>query len=159
MNYVHIDHHERAIRGNRIPVALQHVFLSSNRGNDVHVPPPRQVSNKMFFRGWLGRTFSTESKSTNPNLRGRLGRSQSSSTGNVDEAGGETKLANQESGKVLHSVAKQALKPDAISERDHASAQNPMDIKSATVRKPKEKKKKKVSLNAIQKSTNSLHNN
>jgi hypothetical protein len=41
--------------GSRIPTTLQAVFLASNRGKDVHQPPPRQVAFRTFlFRGgWL----------------------------------------------------------------------------------------------------------
>jgi hypothetical protein len=34
----------------RIPATLQAVFLASNRGNDVHKPPPQKVAYKVFFR-------------------------------------------------------------------------------------------------------------
>jgi hypothetical protein len=37
----------------RIPVALQAVFLASNRGKEVHKPPPEKAANKVFFRNWL----------------------------------------------------------------------------------------------------------
>lgn len=37
----------------RIPVALQAVFLASNRGKDVHKPPPEKAANKVFFGNWL----------------------------------------------------------------------------------------------------------
>jgi hypothetical protein len=40
--------------GSRIPKTLQAVFLASNRGNDVHKPPPKQVAFRTFFRNWLG---------------------------------------------------------------------------------------------------------
>ena len=43
----------------RIPLALQAIFLTSNRGKDVNTPPPQKVAFKTFFRGWLG---SSESK-------------------------------------------------------------------------------------------------
>lgn len=32
----------------RIPVALQAVFLASNRGEDVHQPPPGRVASRVF---------------------------------------------------------------------------------------------------------------
>ena len=36
----------------RIPVALQAVFLASNRGQEVHTPPPGRLVNRVFvFRG------------------------------------------------------------------------------------------------------------
>lgn len=37
----------------RIPASLQAVFLSSNRGNDVHKPPPDAAASKTYFRNWL----------------------------------------------------------------------------------------------------------
>lgn len=40
-------------RQSRIPFTLQAVFLASNRGNEVHKPPPEKVANKVFFRNWL----------------------------------------------------------------------------------------------------------
>jgi hypothetical protein len=40
----------------RVPTALQTVFLTSNRGIDVHVPPPKRlVHSTILRRGWLGR--------------------------------------------------------------------------------------------------------
>jgi hypothetical protein len=44
--------------GSRIPLSLQAVFLTSNRGKDVNTPPPHRVAYKTFFRGWLGRSES-----------------------------------------------------------------------------------------------------
>ena len=41
--------------GGRIPQTLQAVFLASNRGNDVHKPPPKQVAFKTFFRNFMGK--------------------------------------------------------------------------------------------------------
>lgn len=41
--------------GSRIPKTLQAVFLASNRGRDVHKPPPEHVANKVFqgrVSGW-----------------------------------------------------------------------------------------------------------
>jgi hypothetical protein len=40
----------------RIPIALQNVFLQSNRGEEVHVPPPKRFASRIFhpiqlFRG------------------------------------------------------------------------------------------------------------
>ena len=44
-------------RRERIPRTLQGVFLSSNRGKEVHMPPPNQVASKTFFKGWLKGAF------------------------------------------------------------------------------------------------------
>ncbi len=41
----------------RIPIALQNVFLSSNRGDEVLQPPPQNVASRTFFR-WRGRDVS-----------------------------------------------------------------------------------------------------
>jgi hypothetical protein len=43
----------RSTCSGRIPKSLQAVFLSSNRGNDVHQPPPKQVASKIFLRRWI----------------------------------------------------------------------------------------------------------
>ncbi|GAX24216.1 hypothetical protein FisN_4Lu592 [Fistulifera solaris] len=43
----------------RIPLALQAVFLASNRGKEVHKPPPEKAANKVFFRNWLFQKAST----------------------------------------------------------------------------------------------------
>jgi hypothetical protein len=40
-------------RQSRIPTTLQAVFLASNRGKEVHKPPPEQVAYKVYFRNWL----------------------------------------------------------------------------------------------------------
>jgi hypothetical protein len=42
----------RQQRPSRIPASLQAVFLASNRGSDVHAPPPERVAYKVFFRNW-----------------------------------------------------------------------------------------------------------
>jgi hypothetical protein len=39
--------------GSRIPLALQAVFLASNRGNEVDRPPPERLASKTFFRAWM----------------------------------------------------------------------------------------------------------
>ncbi|CAB9513974.1 ANK [Seminavis robusta] len=39
--------------GSRIPLALQAVFLASNRGKDVSRPPPDKQATKTYFRGWM----------------------------------------------------------------------------------------------------------
>lgn len=39
--------------GSRIPIALQAVFLASNRGNEVDIPPPGKVASKTYFRRTL----------------------------------------------------------------------------------------------------------
>ena len=44
-------------RRERIPRTLQGVFLASNRGKDVHQPPPQQVASKVFFKNWLKGAF------------------------------------------------------------------------------------------------------
>ncbi len=49
-------------RQSRIPFTLQAVFLASNRGNEVHKPPPEKVASKVFFRNWL---FQRQSNSAN----------------------------------------------------------------------------------------------
>ena len=48
-------------RQGRIPVTLQAVFLASNRGKEVHKPPPASVASKVFIRNWLFQR-QTESK-------------------------------------------------------------------------------------------------
>jgi hypothetical protein len=40
-------------RQSRIPNTLQAVFLASNRGREVHKPPPEKVAYKVYFRNWL----------------------------------------------------------------------------------------------------------
>jgi len=52
-------------RQSRIPAALQAVFLASNRGKDVHKPPPEKVANKVFFGNWLFQRKSTYAKTNN----------------------------------------------------------------------------------------------
>ena len=37
----------------RIPLALQAVFLASNRGKDVNKPPPEKAASKTFTRNWM----------------------------------------------------------------------------------------------------------
>jgi hypothetical protein len=40
-------------RQSRIPFTLQAVFLASNRGKDVHKPPPENAGSKVFFCNWF----------------------------------------------------------------------------------------------------------
>lgn len=42
----------------RIPSTLQAVFLASNRGSEVHKPPPKRDADRTYFRGFIARTFS-----------------------------------------------------------------------------------------------------
>jgi hypothetical protein len=44
-------------RKDRIPRTLQGVFLASNRGKEVFVPPPNSAANKTFFRNWFKGAF------------------------------------------------------------------------------------------------------
>jgi hypothetical protein len=48
----------------RIPASLQAVFLASNRGKEVHKPPPGQVCSKVFFTNWYMQRKSTITKRT-----------------------------------------------------------------------------------------------
>ena len=52
-------------RRERIPRTLQGVFLASNRGKDVHQPPPQQVASKTFFKNWLKGAFPWSRASRN----------------------------------------------------------------------------------------------
>lgn len=45
----------------RIPIALQNVFLASNRGNEVLQPPPQNAASRTFFR-FLGITSVDDSQ-------------------------------------------------------------------------------------------------
>lgn len=40
-------------KSSRIPLALQAVFLTSNRGKEVHHPPPDKSASKVFLGNWL----------------------------------------------------------------------------------------------------------
>ena len=44
----------------RIPVALQAVFLASNRGYEVNKPPPEQVASKVYGSNNLQRSVSSD---------------------------------------------------------------------------------------------------
>jgi hypothetical protein len=61
MQRANIDHGGNVNRTSRIPQSLQTVILASNRGIEVHVPPPENNASKVFRRGFLGRTFSSDS--------------------------------------------------------------------------------------------------
>jgi hypothetical protein len=37
----------------RIPLALQAVFIASNRGKDVKRPPPEKLLSKTYMKGWI----------------------------------------------------------------------------------------------------------
>mmetsp|Transcript_3886 Transcript_3886/g.8328 ORF Transcript_3886/g.8328 Transcript_3886/m.8328 type:complete len:408 (-) Transcript_3886:189-1412(-) len=42
-------------RAERVPRMLQHVFLQSNRGKEVHKAPPQQQAHRTFFGNWIFR--------------------------------------------------------------------------------------------------------
>lgn len=42
-------------RTERIPQMLQHVFLQSNRGKEVHIAPPQRQAHRAFFGNWIYR--------------------------------------------------------------------------------------------------------
>ena len=76
-------------RQNRIPQALQMVFLASNRGKEVHKPPPSSLGSKVFFRNWFlqrksnskGNGMGTSSKNMSTDSSNSLGKNKPSSTG------------------------------------------------------------------------------
>jgi ankyrin repeat protein len=51
------------VRGPRIPMALQQVFLASNRGKEVNKPPPGGVAVKVFKRTWFWQKKSSITRS------------------------------------------------------------------------------------------------
>jgi ankyrin repeat protein len=67
----------------RIPATLQAVFLSSNRGNDVHKPPPEKVAFKVFFRSWIFPRKAEESKKKRTGLFGGSKKKMQSKTKNT----------------------------------------------------------------------------
>ena len=52
----------------RIPSTLQAVFLASNRGREVHKPPPEKVAYKEYFRNLWG-SVSTSRNGSQSNSR------------------------------------------------------------------------------------------
>jgi hypothetical protein len=70
------------LRKSRIPLALQAVFLASNRGHDVHEPPPAQTANRSFGRFWKRRGAMTGPKptATAPSSPSRTAHSESTDT-------------------------------------------------------------------------------
>ena len=53
----------KKITKGRIPLALQAVFLASNRGEEVHIPPPGKVANRIFpIRSWFKKRREEKSK-------------------------------------------------------------------------------------------------
>lgn len=53
---------QHAQRQGRIPLALQAVFLASNRGKEVNKPPPNRVCNKVFKNNWFFQRMSCSGK-------------------------------------------------------------------------------------------------
>jgi hypothetical protein len=45
LNY---DSTEASPRSNRVPLALQAIFLQSNQGREVHIPPSNNLANRVF---------------------------------------------------------------------------------------------------------------
>jgi hypothetical protein len=58
-------------RQGRIPATLQAVFLASNRGREVHKPPPASVASKVFFRNWLFQRQTESKEKEAPSLQKR----------------------------------------------------------------------------------------
>ena len=94
-------------RGNRIPLALQNIFLASNRGETVDKPPPNRLANR-WFRGLANilrrkpkrkdgetadQTFSTEAEEAGTDAAG-------TSAGKVNEAAPLLKKTPRKSIKV-----------------------------------------------------------
>lgn len=52
------------VKGPRIPEALQQVFLASNRGKEIHKPPPGNVAVKVFKRTWFWQKKSSITRTT-----------------------------------------------------------------------------------------------
>jgi hypothetical protein len=61
MQRANLDYGGHVNRTSRIPQSLQTVILTSNRGIEVHVPPPENNASKVFRRGFLTRAFSSDS--------------------------------------------------------------------------------------------------
>jgi hypothetical protein len=71
------------LRKSRIPPALQAVFLASNRGHEVHEPPPAQAAHRSFGRFWKRRAATTAGgpkPATVPASPGRTAHSESADT-------------------------------------------------------------------------------
>lgn len=64
----------------RIPAMLQAVFLSSNRGNVVHEPPPNRIANRIFFGTKLRAPWGKKKNMFN----GDVERNESSTSSNDD---------------------------------------------------------------------------
>jgi hypothetical protein len=58
-------------RQSRIPFTLQAVFLASNRGKDVHKPPPENDGSKVFFCNWFFQRKSDSKKKFNKTKSGK----------------------------------------------------------------------------------------
>ena len=48
--------------GSRIPLALQAVFLASNRGKNVDKPPPEKAAHRTYFRNWMFKGLGKKKK-------------------------------------------------------------------------------------------------
>ena len=48
--------------GSRIPLALQAVFIASNRGKNVDKPPPERAAHKTYFRNWMFKGLGKKKK-------------------------------------------------------------------------------------------------
>jgi hypothetical protein len=51
-------------RQSRIPFTLQAVFLASNRGKEVHKPPPENVGSRVFKKNWFLQRKPRQKKDT-----------------------------------------------------------------------------------------------
>ena len=62
---MYTDTHDETFSGEeeRIPVALQAVFLASNRGKEVNEPPPGRIASKSFKTKSLWNRLSPRRKS------------------------------------------------------------------------------------------------
>mmetsp|Transcript_7906 Transcript_7906/g.15323 ORF Transcript_7906/g.15323 Transcript_7906/m.15323 type:complete len:403 (-) Transcript_7906:58-1266(-) len=66
------------VKGPRIPEALQQVFLASNRGKEVHKPPPGGLAVKVYKRTWFWQKKSSYTKDINPAAEAKKDKSSKS---------------------------------------------------------------------------------
>ena len=81
----------------RIPVTLQNVFLASNRGKEVHKPPPGNIASRTFSRLL---SFRKKKKSVDDSLHSVSSRRQQKKgfkQNHQKEGGADIKLSTKES--------------------------------------------------------------
>lgn len=118
----------------RIPQTLQAVFLASNRGKDVHKPPPDRVAFKLFLRNWV-----FHKKVGNKSLNSSKDSTSTSKTDSDHSLCNEDKWKQHEPTtgiRFYHRSGSASVKNSSVTEKENEVGSSALDPKQETVLPP-----------------------